>query len=247
MLQERPLSYHRALQSCDRGELVRAKKTAGNLRIIGGMWRGRRVPVVELPGLRPTTDRIRETLFNWLATELAGARCLDLFAGTGVLGLEALSRGAASCHFVEQQHSAATALSQLLHVLEAGDRASVLQRDALDLLGENSKRMPREHQQDATASGSRGMRSSAEEAQLLQTTGSKPGYDLLFLDPPFADSLLTRTMQLLDESQLLAENALIYVEYPVQQEPDFPGRWRPWRSKRSSAVVYELYRRESAV
>jgi len=72
------------------------------IRIIGGDWRGRRLTVTDSPGLRPTPDRVRETLFNWLMPVIAGARCLDAFAGTGILGLEALSRGAASCVFLER-------------------------------------------------------------------------------------------------------------------------------------------------
>ena len=82
----------------------------GQVRIIGGAWRGRRIPVVAAPGLRPTPDRVRETLFNWLAPAISGMHCLDLFAGTGVLGLEALSRGAAEVCFVEQQGALAEGL-----------------------------------------------------------------------------------------------------------------------------------------
>lgn len=73
----------------------------GVVRVIGGQWRGRKLPFYSAEGLRPTGDRIRETLFNWLAPYIAGAHCLDLFAGSGALGLEALSRGAASCDFVD--------------------------------------------------------------------------------------------------------------------------------------------------
>jgi 16S rRNA (guanine966-N2)-methyltransferase len=72
-----------------------ARRGANELRIIGGQWRGRRVPFASVPGLRPTPDRVRETLFNWLGQDLAGASTLDLFAGSGALTLEALSRGAA--------------------------------------------------------------------------------------------------------------------------------------------------------
>ena len=71
---------------------------AGQIRIIGGLWRGRKLPVPHSPGLRPTTDRVRETLFNWLAPVLQGAHCLDCFAGSGALGLEALSRYAARAY-----------------------------------------------------------------------------------------------------------------------------------------------------
>src|SRR5712675_387757 len=78
-----------------------------SVRIIGGSWRGRRVSFPDLPGLRPTPDRVRETLYNWLQHVIVGTRCLDLFAGSGALGLEALSRGAAGVVFVEQAQAAA--------------------------------------------------------------------------------------------------------------------------------------------
>lgn len=89
----------------------------GYVRIIGGAWRGRRLPVTEAEGLRPTPDRVRETLFNWLAPMIAGTRCLDLFAGTGALGLEALSRGAAEVRFVEWQTVAAKEIEAALERL----------------------------------------------------------------------------------------------------------------------------------
>lgn len=72
-----------------------------SLRIIGGEWRSRKIRFLEQPGLRPTGDRVRETLFNWLTQAVPGARCIDLFAGTGALGFEALSRGAAHCEFYD--------------------------------------------------------------------------------------------------------------------------------------------------
>jgi 16S rRNA (guanine966-N2)-methyltransferase len=87
-----------------------AVKGQGRVRIIAGRWRGRRLAVPEMPGLRPTPDRVRETLFNWLQPVVAGARCLDLFAGSGVLGLEALSRGAAEVIAVERNPLAVAAL-----------------------------------------------------------------------------------------------------------------------------------------
>ena len=87
------------------------------LRIIGGEWRGRRLPITELPGLRPTPDRVRETLFNWLAPVITGARCLDAFAGTGALGLEALSRGAAAVTWVERDRKLAQTIEQQLNIL----------------------------------------------------------------------------------------------------------------------------------
>ncbi|WP_370300438.1 16S rRNA (guanine(966)-N(2))-methyltransferase RsmD [Abyssibacter sp.] len=96
------------------------------VRIIGGDWRRRQIPVPDGQGLRPTGDRIRETLLNWLAPRLPGARCLDLYAGTGVLGLEALSRGAAHCRFVESDPAVAEALRTQLGRLDATDRADII-------------------------------------------------------------------------------------------------------------------------
>lgn len=98
--------------------------SAGQLRIIGGRWRSRRLGFPAVAGLRPTTDRVRETLFNWLAPQLPGARCADLFAGSGALGLEALSRGAAHCDFVDRSERASSAISKHLLALDASDSAS---------------------------------------------------------------------------------------------------------------------------
>ena len=97
------------------------KKTQpGRLRIVAGNWRSRLLEIEDAPGLRPTSERIRETLFNWLAPRLANASCLDLFAGSGALGLEALSRGAASCVFVETSARVVTALRKNIATLDAG-------------------------------------------------------------------------------------------------------------------------------
>ncbi|MFQ3786665.1 16S rRNA (guanine(966)-N(2))-methyltransferase RsmD [Halomonas sp. A29] len=109
-------------------------KGNGRLRIIGGEYRRRLLPVLDRPGLRPTPDRVRETLFNWLATITPGARVLDLFAGTGALGLEALSRGAAEALFVERDGLVARALTDNLDTLGAMDRGRVHTGDALALL-----------------------------------------------------------------------------------------------------------------
>lgn len=92
---------------------------AGQIRIIGGLWRGRKLPVPDSAGLRPTTDRVRETLFNWLAPDIQGTRCLDCFAGSGALGLEALSRHAASVTLIELERPVAQQLEKNLATLGA--------------------------------------------------------------------------------------------------------------------------------
>jgi 16S rRNA (guanine966-N2)-methyltransferase len=107
-----------------------AKKMANTLRIIGGDWRGRRIRFPGQGGIRPTPDRVRETLFNWLMAKVPGSRCLDLFAGSGALGLEALSRGAAHVTFVERDRENAAKLRETATLLAPG-RATVMEADAL--------------------------------------------------------------------------------------------------------------------
>jgi len=106
---------------------------AGQIRIIGGRWRGRKLPVPDSAGLRPTTDRVRETLFNWLAPVLPQARCLDCFAGSGALGLEALSRHAASVTLLELERPVAQQLEKNLHTLGTRD-AQVINANTLNWL-----------------------------------------------------------------------------------------------------------------
>jgi 16S rRNA (guanine966-N2)-methyltransferase len=101
-----------------------------SVRIIGGAWRGRRVSFPDIPGLRPTPDRVRETLFNWLQHSVSDARCLDLFAGSGALGLEALSRGAKEVVFVEQDPAAARVLQEQLLRLGGQSRGRTTQMGA---------------------------------------------------------------------------------------------------------------------
>ncbi len=112
---------------------ARANVYPGSIRIIGGQWRSRRLPVPSAEGLRPTPDRVRETLFNWLAPHIAGASCLDLFSGTGALCLEALSRGAAQVVMVEQSAEAVRELRANIARLEARG-AEVVPADALEYL-----------------------------------------------------------------------------------------------------------------
>lgn len=115
----------------------KAKAGSQQLRIIAGQWRSRRFGFSEQPGLRPTPDRVRETLFNWLSGYTEGARCLDLFTGSGALTLEALSRGAARALACDQSHEVVTTLRGHLASLDC-TRGEVRQQDALALLGQNA-------------------------------------------------------------------------------------------------------------
>ncbi|WP_372381786.1 16S rRNA (guanine(966)-N(2))-methyltransferase RsmD [Xanthomonas sp. NCPPB 1068] len=103
----------------------------GQVRIVGGRWRNTRLAVPDLPGLRPSSDRVRETVFNWLMPRLPGARVLDLFAGSGALGLESVSRGAAHATLIERDPGLAQRLREHVRKLDAAGQVQVLQDDAL--------------------------------------------------------------------------------------------------------------------
>ncbi|MEL7309991.1 MAG: 16S rRNA (guanine(966)-N(2))-methyltransferase RsmD [Pseudomonadota bacterium] len=104
-------------------------RPSGKVRIIGGQWRRRWLPVADVDGLRPTTDRVRETLFNWLGAKCHGARVLDLFAGSGALGFEAMSRGARSLTLIDQDRQVTRTLAEVVSLLEA-QRVEVITADA---------------------------------------------------------------------------------------------------------------------
>jgi 16S rRNA (guanine966-N2)-methyltransferase len=112
----------------------RLAKPANRVRIIGGAWRSRVLRFPAVADLRPTPDRVRETLFNWLGQDLTGRRCLDLFAGSGALGFEALSRGAAEVVMVERSRAALAALRENGAQLGVGDRGRFVFGDALHFL-----------------------------------------------------------------------------------------------------------------
>lgn len=178
----------------------------GRLRIVAGKWRRRLVNIASVPGLRPTSERIRETLFNWLSSQIHGKRCLDLFAGTGALGLEALSRGAVSVTFVEKSQDAARMLRQVCKELDA-DAAEIRCDDAFQFL-----------------------RSGCDER-----------FDLVFLDPPFADDSLADLCRLLNEHGCVAAGAEIYLEQEKSKAPpDLPEGWVVTRQKTAGNVRYSL-------
>ena len=184
---------------------------ARELRIIGGAWRGRRFRFPASVDIRPTPDRVRETLFNWLASRVSGARCLDLFAGSGALGLEALSRGAAEVVFVERDGSAARDLGGRLAEWGASG-ARVEQRDALQFL--------------------RGT------PQPFDIVFLDPPFAAARNGP--AD-LLQCTADLLESRQWLAHGALIYIECAAREGlPALPGPWTLVKGKRAGEVGYHL-------
>ena len=188
-----------------------------SLRIIGGEWRGRKIPFATVIGLRPTQDRVRETLFNWLSGTVAGARCLDLFAGTGALGLEALSRGAKHVTFVDLSNIATTSLKDNLKQLPlAVDQTTLVeQKSSFDWL---------------------------KNYQATEAFAEQGGqYHVVFLDPPFALALVPDILKALLTGNCLAHGAMIYVEQAQPlAELDLPSPWKLHRSKKAGQVYYGL-------
>jgi len=191
-----------------------AKSSTGKLRIIGGTWRSRVLPVIDLPGLRPTTDRVRETLFNWLQNDISGARCLDLFAGSGALGFEAASRGSASVIMLEQQSRAADVLARNMQTLKA-DNIQLIREDAMAWLS------------SACSQGN-----------------PKQSFDIVFLDPPFDSDYMAQACELLEAQQCLSDQAFIYLEMDAKRNlPELPESWSIIREKKAGQVSYYLARR----
>ncbi len=198
-----------------------ASAQAGFVRIISGQWRGRKLPVQQVEGLRPTTDRIKETLFNWLAADVYQANCLDVFAGSGSLGFEALSRQAAQVTFIELDTSAARQITQNIQTLKA-QNAKVMNTNALSYL------------------------SQAVNQQALNADETPKPFDLVFIDPPFRKDLIAEVVQQLEHNQWLAEDALIYIETEKElQLPAMPLNWQLMKEKQAGQVCFRLYQRNA--
>jgi 16S rRNA (guanine966-N2)-methyltransferase len=198
------------------------------LRIVGGTHRGRRWRFPADTSIRPTPDRVRETLFNWLAPRIAGARCLDAFAGSGALGLEALSRGASEVVFVERAPTVAAAISDVLRAWgEPGGR--VITADTGRWLSAGA------------AAGTTDDRSAyPAERPGGAITPSAP-FGIVFLDPPFDAGVLGETARVLSQGWL-ADDARIYIEHAADTPlPALPVGWQALKSGRAGAVGYHLY------
>lgn len=190
-------------------------KGSNQLRIIGGEWGGRKLRFPDAPNLRPTPDRVRETVFNWLAPIIHGARCLDLFAGSGALGLEALSRGAVFTTFVDNHKKVIQALHSHLDLLKANDRAEVLNFDGISFLSHDN---------------------------FINTEARV--YDVVFLDPPYHLDLMGKVVPLLEENKCLADNAMLYLEIEKRQSlPELPVNWKMLKEKTAGEVSYFLFQR----
>ena len=185
------------------------KKSSNTVRIIAGTLRGRRISFPNVDGLRPTGDRLRETLFSWLHDALPQSHCLDMFAGSGVLGIECISRGAAHVVLLEQSHG------------------------VCKVLNDNIERLGIDNVTVARINAMRG----------LQQYCAGRAVDIAFIDPPFEQHLQRQAMTALEESGVLARNALVAVESGRHDDlPSPPAGWQVEREKVAGNVRLLLYR-----
>ncbi len=189
------------------------KGKQNQLRIIAGQWRGRKLNFADGEGLRPTMDRVRETLFNWLQNDIVGARCLDLFSGSGALGLEALSRYAGEVVMIDKNPQAIRMIRQNLELLNA-ENAQLKQIDALTYL-----------------------------RQLADSNSPHQAFDIVFLDPPFNQQLVAIFCEQLAQADCLSEGALIYIEIEKNTRlPQLPDSWTLSKEKKAGQLAYYLVR-----
>lgn len=195
-------------------------QASSELRIIGGTWRGRKVQFFSAEGLRPTGDRIRETLFNWLMADIPAARCLDLFCGSGALSFEALSRGAAEVVSVEANRKVSEVIRQQMTTLLASN------------LGV-----------DPAAQEEPGLCEVICSSALdyLRNAEINHPFHIVFLDPPFSDQLMLPIIELLQARPWLTSGSKIYFEM-AKSEPLFalPSNWQLIKEKQTGQVRFGL-------
>lgn len=180
------------------------------VRIISGSKRGSKIQFPEVSGLRPSGDRIRETLFAWLQTSITRSTCLDMFAGSGALGFEAASRGAGSVVMVEKNRTATAALQENATRLKFDD-IEIITADALS-------------------------------AALYETRLAKHQFDLVFIDPPFAENLHNKALECVEQHISLAPEARVYIETGKRDaDLEVPAHWQQYREKVAGEVRMQLY------
>lgn len=176
------------------------------IRIIGGTYRGKKIHFPAIEGLRPTPDRVRETLFNWLMHDIRDARCLDAFAGSGALGLEAFSRGAGRVVLLDDSPKAHANLKKIVTEF-ASPKLHLVKADAQLFLNQCTE-----------------------------------VFDLVFLDPPFAENYLPSCLETLAKKPILRTGGLVYLESPTLIELD-KNVWQPMKLKQAGQVIYGLFKK----
>ena len=181
------------------------------VRIIGGKFRGKKIDFQAEEGLRPTSDRIKETLFNWLMHRITDARCLDAFAGSGALGFEAFSRGAREVVLIEKSAVAYANLQKI--ACDFNTQINTPHQAALQIL-------------------------HADVSHYL-TLQPEP-FDIIFLDPPFAQTNYLQFVELIHTTKTLKKGGLLYLEAP-NLLPLNSQHWKAVKSKRAGSVYYSLF------
>jgi 16S rRNA (guanine966-N2)-methyltransferase len=198
-------------------------KQWGKVRIIGGLYRSRFVNFVQAKGLRPTADRVRETVFNWLDSVVSNAKVLDLYAGSGVLGIEAISRGAKHVVFVDKNPEVVLQLNRTLVGFEI-QNCVVLETSANEWLSASN----------ASARGSIAGSQLAEGGP----------FDIAFVDPPYKECSILESCNLLENSGLLKPDSNVYVESDdAIHQALMPTNWQCVKSKKAGKVYFYLYQR----
>ena len=191
-----------------------SKPQTGSFRVIGGTWRSRRLTFPVIEGLRPTTGRVKETVFNWLVAYLPDAKVLDLFAGSGALGIEALSRGVKSVTFIEKDKQAAIAIFENYKLLSNTENIEkyVVNIDALAWL------------------------SSFDKVPLNEK------FDVVFVDPPFRKGIVNDCLGLLEQNNVVRKGSIVYLEREKEaNDIVIPTSWHLLKEKEAGQVSYQLY------
>ena len=186
------------------------------LRIIAGKWRHRKISFYADAGARPTLDQVRETLFNWLQNDIGGANCLDLFAGSGALGIEALSRGAKNVCFIDHQSQSIQHIQSSVNKLLGTEEKKIT-----SIATYNNLNLPR------------GLSS------LLTTAVIDNKFDIIFIDPPYHTNLLNEVLEAILKLGLLASGGVVYFEAGKQDNIDFTS-WSILKHKQTKSLQYGL-------
>lgn len=191
------------------------KNRPNQLRIIAGQWRGRKLDFVSHDGLRPTTDRIRETLFNWLQPQIVGARVLDLCAGSGALGLEAASRGAADVVMLDDY---------LPTIEKIQEHCETLSANSINVIHQKAEQY-------------------LDDIENAPDSNAVPPFDVIFLDPPFASKLLQTLLPRVLSPKILSSSGTVYVESAKAQTIELPDGYDWHRHSIAGDVQFGLVKR----
>ncbi len=186
------------------------------MRVITGKYKGRKLNSPENYDIRPTSDKAKEAMFSILTAEIYGSRVLDLFAGTGSLGIEALSRGAEACVFADASRASLNLIKSNIAHCKIEEETKVLAGDYRKVLANLSSKI---------------------------ADGLEEKFDIILLDPPYGKGLLTDAIQLISEGDVLAEDGVIIAEHRKEEElPEEIGRFSKEKDRRYGIVKLSIYR-----